>query len=121
MRSCTPLVCPLVWMFYDENINVKINRLHATALRIVHKDDVSSFEEPLRKDKGFTIHERNFQRLAIEVYKVKHGLAPLLMNDIFFDREQTEKTLRINLEFAIPRTLTVHQDDDSLRHHGPLI
>ena len=113
--------CPLVWMFYDRNINMKINRLHERALRIVYKDDVSSFEELLRKDKGFTIHERNLQKLAIEVYKVKHGLAPLLMNDIFFKREQTELTLRKNPEFVIPRTRTVHKGDDSLRHLGPLI
>ena len=30
-----------------------------------------------------TIHHRNLQVLATELYKVHHGLAPELMNDIF--------------------------------------
>ena len=42
--------------------------------RIVYKDYKSSFAELLSKDKSFTGHHKNVQRLAIEMYKVKNGL-----------------------------------------------
>ena len=52
-------------MFVDRTVNGEINRLHERALRIVYYDYESTFEELLEKDKAFTIHERNFQSLAI--------------------------------------------------------
>ena len=47
----------------------------------------SSFGELLKKDGSFTIHERNIQALAIEIYKVINGLSPEIMNDIFSLKE----------------------------------
>ena len=61
--------CPLVWMFHNRTINNKINRLHERALRLVYKDDKLSFQELLDKDGAVKIHERNLQRLAVEMYK----------------------------------------------------
>ena len=37
----------------------------------------------LDKDKSFTVHERNIQTLAIEVFKVVNGLSPKIMNSVF--------------------------------------
>ena len=74
---------PLVWMFHSRRINTRINKLHFRAPRIVYLDDKSSFEELLRKDSSVTIHHRNLQLLAIEMYKVSRGIGPVFMNDIF--------------------------------------
>ena len=63
--------CPLVWMFCDRHANAKINKVHARALRIVYKDDISSFEELLLKDGSVTRHHKNIQTMAIEIYKTK--------------------------------------------------
>ena len=57
--------CPLVWMMHNRRLNNRINRIHERALRLVYKDDSSSFEELLKIDNSFTIHERNIQSLAI--------------------------------------------------------
>ena len=64
--------CPLVWMFHNRTLNNKINRLHERALRIVYKDEngISTFED-LQKDGAVKVHDRNLQRLAIEMFKVK--------------------------------------------------
>ena len=59
--------CPLVWMFPNRRYNNKLNRLHERMLRIVYKDYKSSFAELLSKDKSFTVHHKNVQKLAIEM------------------------------------------------------
>ena len=113
--------CQLVWMFHDRRLNNKINRFHERALRIVYKDDVSSFEGLLKRDKSVSVHHRNIQSLAIEVYKFTRGISVKLMEDIFISRAYNGPILRTNLDLEIPPVNTVYKGDDSLRHLGPLI
>ena len=54
-------------------------------LRIVYKDYKSSFAELLSEDKSLTVHHRNLQNLAIEMYKVKNELYPKIILDLFKD------------------------------------
>ena len=75
--------CPLIWMCHSRDLNQKINKLHERALRVVYKNSDLTFEGLLEKDKSFTIHERNLQRLATEMYKVKHNLSPKPVQEIF--------------------------------------
>ena len=78
--------CPLVWMCHSRTLNSKINKLHEKALRLVYDDRHSTFKELLNIDKSVTIHHKNLQVLATELYKVHHGLSTELMNDIFKKR-----------------------------------
>ena len=73
--------CPLVWMFHSRTLNNRINQLHERALRLAYKD--SSFEDLLLKDKSFTIHHRNLQKLATEMFKVKNNLSLSFMENVF--------------------------------------
>ena len=75
--------CPLIWMCHGRTLNNKINRIHERALRIVYNDYKSNFKKLLERDHSFTIHERNVQYLSIEAYKVKNGLSPVIINDVF--------------------------------------
>ena len=63
--------CPLVWMNHSRALNNRINGLHKRALSLVYNDFSSSFSELLEKDKSVTIHHRNLQTLAYEIFKVK--------------------------------------------------
>ena len=56
---------------------------------LVYDHRQSTFEELLNQDTSVTIHRKNLQVLATELYKVHHGWAPELMNDIFIKRNVT--------------------------------
>ena len=74
---------PLIWICHSKTLNNKLNKLHERALRLVYDDRQSTYEELLNIGKSVTIHHRNLQVLATELYKVHHGLTPELMNNIF--------------------------------------
>ena len=58
-------------MLYGRKASPKINHIYEKTLRIVYKDNISFFEELLKKKKSFCIHHRYIQSLAIVIFKVK--------------------------------------------------
>ena len=70
-------------MCHSRENDRKINRLHERCLRTMYNDEQSSFNELLKKDGSISIHERNIQVLATEMYKISNGLSTTLMKDIF--------------------------------------
>ena len=81
--------CPLIWMFHSRALNNKINSIYERALRITYNDSKSTFEELLNKDNSVSIHHRNFQVLAIKMFKIKNNMAPEFLNGIFQKRALT--------------------------------
>ena len=59
------------------------NKIHERTLRIVYNDQQRTFEELLERDNSFMIHERNLQKLAIEMFKVNNGLSVQLVSENF--------------------------------------
>lgn len=111
--------CPLVWMFHSRKLNNRINRIHERALRIVYRDNASSFDDLLSEDESFTIHERNIQTLAIELYKVSYGLSPKIMNIVF--PLNTKSTYPRENDFITRNVKTVSYGSETLAHLGPKI
>ena len=75
--------CPLIRMCHNKKIINQINKLHERALRLVYKDKSSSFRELIERGKSVTIYERNIQVLLTETFKVKSGVAPEIVTEIF--------------------------------------
>ena len=61
-------------MFHRRHLSKKINRLHERALQLIYTNYNATFGKLLEQDKSCIIHENNIQQLAIEMFKVKHGL-----------------------------------------------
>ena len=110
--------CPLVWMIHCRSINNKINRVHERRLRIVCKDKFSSFENLLEKDKTVKIQVRNLQVLVTEMLKVKNGIAPKIISDIFKLSNPTYN-LRSKRAFVSNQVETVCFSTESLSQLPP--
>jgi len=110
--------CPLVWMFHNRKLNQKINKLHERALRVVYKNDNSTFQELLDKDGSVTIHHRNLQRLATEMFKIKHHFSPLPMQDMFTEKIH-QHDLRNKRQWENYNLRTVRYGIETIRNMGP--
>ena len=69
-------------VFHSRELNKHINKIYEQALRLVYRDNSLSFAELLDKDNSVTIHQRNLQILATEIFKSKNGLAPEIMKEL---------------------------------------
>ena len=112
--------CPVIWMLHNRALNNRINRLHERALRIVYNDSTSCFQALLQKDNSVSIHHRNIQILATEMFKVRNGLSPKILNEIFIPTTQPYN-LRRNDSFNIRRVHSVRNGTESLSYLGPKI
>ena len=113
--------CPLVWMFHNRTLNNRINRLHERTLRLVYRNDELSFQELLELDKSVTVHQRNVQRLATEMYKVKNKIAPLPFQDLFTENRNSHEFRDPSRPWDVPKVRTVNWGTESLRYRGILI
>ena len=79
-------------------------------LRIVYKDYKSSFIKHLSEDKLLTFCHRNFQKVAIEMYKVKNELCLKFMHLY---------NLRNSLICGSYKIKTVRYGTETTTYHGP--
>ena len=112
--------CPLIWMQHTRSLNNKINKLQERSLRIVYEDYTSSFDNLLKKDKNKTIHQKNIEKLAIQMYKIKNNIAPKIVSDLF-PVNNNYYSLRRNPDFLLSRPKTVSKGTEAIRYLGPKI
>ena len=107
-------------MFYSRRLNIRINKLQERALRLLYKDDISTFEQLLINDKSVTIHHRNIQLLAIEMYKLKNGITPCGVSQ-FICKKDSHYNMRTQCDFQRNKVNTVYYGTESLSALGPKI
>ena len=108
--------CPLIWMCHTT-----INMLHERCLRIIYNDKQLSFTELLNKDNSVSIHIRNIQWLAIEMFRFYNGLSPRLMNNIFKLKAENPFNLRQVSEFSRPMVMSMYHENESISYLRPKI
>ena len=74
----------------------------------------------LKKDKSVSIHQRNLQILATEIYKVRKDLGPEIMKDIFHF-VQKSYNLKNDLSLQRRRSCTVYFETESISFIAPTI
>ena len=111
----------LVWMFHSRTNNIKINRLHERCLRIVYNDKQYSFNELLKKDGSVSIHMRNIQILATEMYQLINNLSSNIMNRVFKLNSDSRYNLSQISQFSRSLVKSVYQRTGSISYPGPKI
>ena len=112
--------CSLIWMFCGKVAYEDLNRAHRRALRILHNDYSSSFEELLRKSNECKIHIKNLQKLMLEVYKCVNKENPSFMCNMFLEKS-SRYDLRSNNLLMLPQTNTIRYGNDSLTFRGSIL
>ena len=73
--------CPLSWHFCTERNTTKLEKLQERALRFVYDDYVSSYDDLLDRAKIPSLKLRRIKTMAIEAFKIVHGIAPPCLHD----------------------------------------
>ena len=113
--------CSLIWMCYNRMLSNRINRLHERCPRIIYNDKHTSFEELLEKNKSVSIHQKNLQALATEMFKIYRETSPEIMQYIFSITEQGHNDLRNINDFIIPKVKSANFCFENIRYLGPKI
>ena len=108
---------PIVWLFHDRSDNMKIKKIHERALRIAYKDRSSNFEELLTKANTVSIHHKNLQLLATEIFKTQKNLNPSFINKIFEEKE-TPHTISSDRNILAPKPSTTGYGIENARFLG---
>ena len=111
--------CPLVWIFHSRKINTRINSLHERVLRVVYRDYNATFSELLTKDKSVTIHQRNLQLLATEIFKTKNEIQKLWKK--YLHLKDVNYNLRNNTSLKIGNLKTIYYGTKSFANLGAKI
>ena len=103
--------CPSIWMTHSRGLNNKI----------VYKDFSTYFEGLLAKDKTVRSHNQNLQQLVIKIFKVKMGISPTIMKEIFNFSDNKNYKSRSGTHLSIPIVHTTHYGTESISNLGAKI
>ena len=108
--------CLITWMFCSRSCDNTITKLQERALRLIYDDYESSFDGLFNKNKSFSIHHQNIQKLMIEVYKSLNKPSP----DNYFDSIFTSKRRQDpqQNDLLVPSVKTVTKGKDSAKYLG---
>ena len=106
--------CPLIWMFGNRSLNHKMNS-------VIYNDTHSPYDELLNLDNSVSMHDRNLQILATEMFRVYTGSATDILNELFPLKPLSKYNLRNQPEFILRSIKTVHYGLNSLVQLGPRI
>ena len=95
-----------------------VNKIHERALRIVLNDHITDFETMLRYINDITIHHRNIQTLMVELFKIKHDLAPTIMDSMLNGRTICYNFRNLQ-EFQSERERTVFYGLETISYRAP--
>ena len=114
--------CCFIWMLHScKSNNFKIKHLHGRCLRLIYGDKKSPYEKILEKDNSVSIHHKNIQALALEIFKVKQKLCPEITCDVFMKRIQQSVQFVYPSNFITLQVNNVFHGPTSISYFGPKI
>ena len=91
--------CHLVWKFCKSFDSRKIERIQERALRTVYKSQTETYEELLTSAKLPKTQNRRLQDTAILMYKVKYGITPRYVSELFTIKSTHQRLKKVILNY----------------------
>ena len=95
------LYCHLTWHFCKSSHKRKLEQTQERALRVIHKSHSATYKELLRRADIPSLYNRWLQDITVLMYKVKHGLVPDCVSELFVRKGSSH--LLQNSDFVLPR------------------
>ena len=105
-------------MFRSTFLNNKINFTRESALRITYQGNTWTFQELLNEDNSVSVHHRNLQVLATEMFKIHRGLSPEILRETFVSKTNSYN-IRRNDSFKKRQVQSVYHSTELLSFLGP--
>ena len=71
-------------MFHGGRMKNRVKKIHERALHLIHSSNPKlTFKELLDKNKIVSIHQKNLQVLATEIFKAKLNISPEISKELF--------------------------------------
>ena len=113
--------CPLIWMFHSRAMEHRINRIHERTLRLIYPNQHQlAFKELLEESNTVSIHQRNLQILATDIYKAKNKVSPEVVNSLFEFSNKNYNLRNVSI-LKVKICFTVHYGSESLLSLAPKI
>ena len=95
--------------------------MHERSLRLTYRNETNKeFQQILRVKNEPTIHQKNFQVLMIEVYKIVNAIAPPIMNSLFNFRANIHN-IRNFQEIFTENRKTVKYGTETMTYRAPFL
>ena len=75
--------CNVIWHFCSKESQIKLEKIHKRALRVVLNDYTSSYTELLRMMKRPSLYVSRIKDILLDVYKTTNGTNPSFLCDLF--------------------------------------
>ena len=111
--------CQTVWHFCCSSDSRKVERVQERGLRAVYCNKSTTYEELLQMAELPTLRNRRLQEIAVIMYRVKNGISPAYIADLF--ASNPSRYALGNSDFIVPRFNTVKHGKHSIRYLGPTL
>ena len=110
---------PLIWMFCQKTLYLKMEKIHHKTLKIIHQSN-ASYCDLLECNSSISIHQRHLQFLLTEVYKSTVTTDPRSIW-YFFRKRKILYNLRKSAVFFFSRARLKNHETNCVYFRGPLI
>ena len=111
---------PLIWMFAGKTLISKICKIHHRIPRVVHNEYNRSYGELLQLNNNVSIHQRNLQYLALEVFKSLMHQNPEFMWS-YFNKNPIPYDLRKGIKVFLPPVKSFRFGLNSIHFRGRVL
>ena len=101
-------------MFHSSTLNNRINKIHKQVLRLVYQNNFVFYLQD--RCNSVTIHERNSGILETEIFKVRKGLVPDIIKEVFGIREPFNNLQSEANHFKRENIRSTHYDIQLVRY-----